>query len=231
MNESEDYKRPVVPDAHSASHEDGGTDEVNVGDLSGELADNQPPKDHASDHKAAGSDDLLSAPGAIGGATPAPGSFTTIDLAGGQMAFPATAVPSADPNTIDDYEEGTFAPGFSFGGASVGMVYAVQLASYTKIGNRLLFNEYVAITNKGSSNGAARITGLPFTVKDHSSAYATVSLRISNISFNTFPWARIKTGDTVIGLLETTAVGTTGWLTDVSFANDALVMLAGHYQI
>ena len=41
-------------------------------------------------------------------------TFTTkittpiIDLTGGQIAFPATAVPSADPNTLDDYEEGTY---------------------------------------------------------------------------------------------------------------------------
>ena len=33
---------------------------------------------------------------------------------GGQIAFPAVAVPSADPNTLDDYEEGTRSPVHTF---------------------------------------------------------------------------------------------------------------------
>ena len=39
----------LAPTAHKASHQDTGTDEINVGGLSGELADNQPPKSHALD--------------------------------------------------------------------------------------------------------------------------------------------------------------------------------------
>ena len=35
------------PQVHAASHENGGSDEINVAGLSGELADNQPPKAHA----------------------------------------------------------------------------------------------------------------------------------------------------------------------------------------
>jgi hypothetical protein len=35
-----------APEAHKTSHQDGGSDEISVAGLSGELADNQPPKSH-----------------------------------------------------------------------------------------------------------------------------------------------------------------------------------------
>jgi hypothetical protein len=35
------------------------------------------------------------------------------------ITFPATAVAASDANTLDDYEEGTWTPVVSFGGASV----------------------------------------------------------------------------------------------------------------
>lgn len=37
----------LVGDTHATRHEDGGADEINVGGLSGELADDQPPKTHS----------------------------------------------------------------------------------------------------------------------------------------------------------------------------------------
>jgi len=46
---------------HSSRHENGGDDEISVAGLSGELADNQPPKTHQSNHEAGGSDVLTGA--------------------------------------------------------------------------------------------------------------------------------------------------------------------------
>lgn len=42
--------------AHAADHQNGGDDEISVAGLSGELADDQPPKTHATSHKSAGAD-------------------------------------------------------------------------------------------------------------------------------------------------------------------------------
>jgi len=47
-----------APKLHAASHENGGSDEIDVSGLSGELADPQPPKAHASSHESGGSDEL-----------------------------------------------------------------------------------------------------------------------------------------------------------------------------
>lgn len=48
-------------DDHSSRHENGGADEISVAGLSGELADNQPPKAHKSSHASGGSDALTEA--------------------------------------------------------------------------------------------------------------------------------------------------------------------------
>lgn len=80
----------------------------------------------------------------------------------GQIKFPATQNASTDANTLDDYEEGTFTPGVTFGGGSTGITYTTQTGVYTKIG-RLVFGVVnVTLSNKGSSTGAMVITGLPF---------------------------------------------------------------------
>jgi hypothetical protein len=89
-------------------------------------------------------------------------TIPTINLTGGQITFPATAVPSADANTLDDYEEGSWTPTVLFGGASVGITYAAQQASYIKIGKNVFVQFRVSLSNKGSSTGNANIGGLPF---------------------------------------------------------------------
>ena len=84
-------------------------------------------------------------------------------LAGGGIQFPATQVPSADPNTLDDYEEGTWTPTLAFGGASVGITYGGTTAgNYIKIGKLVFVDFRLTLTSKGSSVGDATIGGLPF---------------------------------------------------------------------
>jgi hypothetical protein len=85
-----------------------------------------------------------------------------VDNQGGQIKFPATQVPSADVNTLDDYEEGTFTPSLVFGVGSTGMTYSSQLGKYTKVGRQVTIEIKIVLTAKGSSTGPATITGLPF---------------------------------------------------------------------
>jgi hypothetical protein len=85
-----------------------------------------------------------------------------ITLPFGQVKFPAAQNASLDPNTLDDYEEGTWIPTLQFGGGSTGMAYATQAGRYTKIGNRVFLTAQITLSAKGSSTGNATITGLPF---------------------------------------------------------------------
>jgi hypothetical protein len=95
-------------------------------------------------------------------------TVTSLTLANGQIAFPATQVASANANTLDDYEEGTWTPGFTF--ATPGNLsfssYSVQVAAYTKIGRSTTISFNIAIAagvyTQTTASGALQVTGVPF---------------------------------------------------------------------
>jgi hypothetical protein len=70
-------------------------------------------------------------------------------------------------NKLDDYEEGTWTPVFSYsGGTGTGSwSYSVQEGNYTKIGRLVYFRAELRLStfSKGSASGSPVITGLPFT--------------------------------------------------------------------
>ena len=78
------------------------------------------------------------------------------------IKFPAVQVASADANTLDDYEEGSWTPAFS-GSTATNFSYASRNAKYTKIGNRVYINGIISLSSTGSSAGTLTIGGLPFT--------------------------------------------------------------------
>jgi hypothetical protein len=102
-------------------------------------------------------------------------TFTGLITTNGQVAFPATQVPSADANTLDDYEEGTFTPAVAFGGASVGVTYAARSGRYTKVGRMVVVEIKVSLSSKGSSTGVVTVTALPFACGADGNAAATIS--------------------------------------------------------
>ena len=146
-----------------------------------------------------------------------------ITNSGGQIAFPATAVPSAGANTLDDYEEGAWTPDLQFGGAKVGITYGVDVGWYTKIGRQISITGYINLTSKGSSNGDAILAGLPFTIKNNDSAgYPVCNAGYSDVSFaNAFQALGYKNTN-YITLKEITEAGTVTSLTDANFANNSL---------
>ena len=72
---------------------------------------------------------------------------------------------TAASNILDDYEEGTYTPQISATDGIGTLTYSAQTGRYTKVGNRVSFNLYVSIANKGTVAGNLRFT-LPFTVKN-----------------------------------------------------------------
>ena len=73
----------------------------------------------------------------------------------GQIKFPAAQNASADANTLDDYEEGTWTP--SIGGTAT---YTAQAGTYTKIG-RLVFITCQLGVNVIGTGSTFSISGLP----------------------------------------------------------------------
>jgi hypothetical protein len=95
---------------------------------------------------------------ALGG-TPTVSSLLT--LSSGQLAFPSTQSSSANVNTLDDYEEGTWTP--TVGGSAT---YSTQLGTYTKIGRVVFIVFFMQITTLGTGSNNT-VSGLPFTNVGH----------------------------------------------------------------
>lgn len=94
---------------------------------------------------------------------------TPVSLEKGQLRFPATQLPSADPNTLDDYEEGSWTPTFVLdGGNNAGLSissYDMQYGRYVKIGRQVWFwFSMSCIAIHTDSYSWAGVAGLPFTV-------------------------------------------------------------------
>jgi hypothetical protein len=98
----------------------------------------------------------------------------------GPIAFPATAVPSSDPNTLDDYEEGTFSPYIYDAGTGGNQSSTSWGGIYTKIGNT------VTIQLQGANIDTTGLTAanliylrdLPFT---SSSVVPTSAIILSDV--------------------------------------------------
>jgi hypothetical protein len=112
-------------------------------------------------------------------------TFSEIITASKGVAFPATQVASADANTLDDYEEGTWTPtaiGTSTAGSAT---YTARIGKYTKIGNTV-----TAMCSLGWSahtgSGDIAISGLPFTSASYSSnAIWAASVYANDMNFGT----------------------------------------------
>jgi hypothetical protein len=150
-----------------------------------------------------------------------------LNVTGGQVGFPATQVASAGVNVLDDYEEGTFSVGITFGGAAVGVTYNNQSARYVKIGQFVYVHGDMNLSSKGSSTGAALLTGLPFT----SSALAgTMSIWVQNMGATTTTWVGVvdASATTIAPYYILTGSHTAAQNTD--FANNSRIIFGGCYQ-
>jgi len=186
---------------------------------------------HAADHKDGGADDLLSAPGAIGGTTPSTVKCTTINLTGGQIAFPAAQNPSADPNTQDDYEEGAWTPGVAFGGGTTGLTYSTNVGYYTKIGNIIICTGRITMTAEGTSNGIATLTGLPVTVVNNAAGNSPVVLVMEQATFANQFHSAVIINTTTASIQEVTEGGVKTNLDRTNFTDTTELSFCVSYRV
>ena len=138
---------------------------------------------------------------------------------------------TAAANALDDYEEGTWTMGVSFGGASVGVTTTNTTGTYTKIGRQVTVNGVLSLSSKGSSSGTAAITGLPFTIGNSNPNFASASLWLINISFANQFQAYGNKNTTTIVLTEITEAGVVTDLSNADFANNSEVMVNFTYFV
>jgi hypothetical protein len=118
-----------------------------------------------------------------------------LSLAGGSttatgtgIAFPATQSASSDANTLDDYEEGTFTPSFTFSSGSV--TYSTQTGAYTKIGRLVNCTIAFGLSGTSSPSGSVGISGLPFTNGTGQNFVSGASIGLIRNLANSYPSLR-----------------------------------------
>ncbi len=104
--------------------------------------------------------------------------FPTLNLAAGNIVFPATQNPSTNANTLDDYEEGTWTPTPT----SLTVVGTPTYAGkYTKIGNLVFATITITSTTTTASNLGNTSFTLPFTaVQDSALCNAVNKTSLAN---------------------------------------------------
>jgi hypothetical protein len=115
----------------------------------------------------------------------------------GQIKFPATQNASANVNTLDDYEEGTWTP--SVGGNAT---YYTQTGNYTKIGNTVWVYGIMRINVIGTGSTSI-ISGLPFSAPNR--GYGGSMEYFATISQNVIFLAPVIGGSSVLFIGTTAA--------------------------
>jgi hypothetical protein len=131
-------------------------------------------------------------------------SSGVVSLPLGQLKFPSTPNLSSDPNTLDDYEEGTFTPALATSGtAPSGVTSSAAVGLYIKIGSLVFITARLVLTSKGTgATGNARLSGLPFACSAATSTSQSINIRVSNVTFSSGYSASIgvpSLGTTLLG--------------------------------
>ena len=146
---------------------------------------------------------------AVTGTLSASGQATipTINLTGGQITFPATQSASADANTLDDYEEGTWTPSWGVTGGS--WTASSSAATYTKIGRQVTCNMSWT-TSAISGSKVNTLNGLPFTSANNGTSPAA-SITANSIGLASYiPVGSIPANGITVNM-QFSSQSTSGW--------------------
>ena len=138
---------------------------------------------------------------------------------------------TADANSLDDYEEGTWTPTISFNGNAAGLTYNTQYGVYTKIGNVVHFSFRLILSAKGSSTGGASLAGLPFTSANTNGNFGAVPVAFADAvsSFDkTLTWI-VDPNATTIALRYCNGTNYAN-LDDTNFTNSSNIIASGTYR-
>ena len=123
----------------------------------------------------------------------------------------------------------TFTPAITFGGGNTGITYTTQVGFYEQIGGHVFAQGYIALSNKGSSTGVVRVTGLPVTSNTTSNYFQPVFLRLDVMSsISGYIQGFISTNATEFRI-EHLGTGTAAELTHANFNNTSNIMFKAIY--
>lgn len=152
-----------------------------------------------------------------------------LSLTSGQLQFPATANLSADANTLDDYEEGTFTPTFTGGTTNPTVTYtSARYGVYVKVGRTVFFQCRLTLSAASGGSGILLVSGLPFA--GHSLGPQGVSIGVRGLFTTQGPTnGYIPTSTTTIYLTYLSATSSTS-NTTANLAATSDITLHGTYH-
>lgn len=127
------------------------------------------------------------------------------------------------------YTPSTFTPVLNFGGGTTGITYSSQVGKYTQIGNIVYIYINIQLTNKGSSTGAAAITGLP--VNSDGNANILPLLYFSGLTLTAL-YTNVSTytsAVTTLTLLQSGSTQTATTIANTGFTNTTNLIFNGWY--
>ncbi len=167
----------------------------------------------------------------------APATSATLTIADGKtltvsniLTFTGTdssSVAFGAGGTVAYDTDSTFVPVLDFAGGTTGITYTTQTAIYSRVGNVVTFSINLVLSNKGSSTGAAHITGLPFSVRSGFLGYLTIGGSIA-LTYIGLPVAAFLTATNQMDIAQVSA-GVYTALTDTAFANNTTLRFSGTY--
>lgn len=152
-------------------------------------------------------------------------SSVIVHLADGNV-FKYTAPAVAGPAAAEAlWDAGVWSPTLSFNSGSTGIAYTVREGTWEKFGQFITFHFRIALSSKGTSTGAAVISGAPGFVSkgDEAVDFALLVSVVGGVLHGT-----IDKGGTNIVINVRSATGDSG-ATDANFTNGSLIR--GSYRI
>lgn len=144
--------------------------------------------------------------------------------------FTSGGTNSADPNTLDRYDEATYAHTLTFGGASVGLTSVSMGGAYTEVGNLVFYTSSIILTSKGSSVGNILISGLPFTVTTLSHSPSSIFMRNVAIGLGDTAVVALALANTTTIELYKYSLGQPVKLTDADITDTTEFRITGFYS-
>jgi hypothetical protein len=112
-----------------------------------------------------------------------------VSLTSGALKWPATVITSTEPNTLFDYEMGTWTPVLwdSSRSSSESQTYDKNAGTYLKIGRFVYYYFSIEVTSLGTltATDAALVGGLPFPARNSSDASPSFSPEVRNMLLGT----------------------------------------------
>jgi len=156
-----------------------------------------------------------------------------IGTSGKGIDFSATASGSGTMTSelLADYEEGTWTIGLTFGGGNTGLTTALNTGRYTKIGRQVTVCGRLELSNKGTSTGAAVITGLPFSVASGNDSQQGASFRFNGVSYTGAFQGYGGVSSTSINLEQISEAGASTDITNSNFSNGTSIQISLTYTV